>query len=312
MWFNLLKTNKNLDRKYIVSNENITIIVLNYNDFESTELFIQTIRNFTSIEHIIIVDNFSSDDSFIQLKALQDSKIDVIKTDRNGGYGYGNNFGVKYANDKYKPSIIIISNPDVIVSDKTINKCIEFLNNNESCAIVAPIMLDSNFNINYKCAWRVPSYYQYLFFSLRIFGKLFNNIFYEEDLKRAKFKELKVGCVAGSFLLIDRRKIKTNEIYDENIFLYCEETVLGIQTEKKNFDTYLLLEENFIHINSISINKTIKNSVFKKKILWQSRLYVLDNYYKNSVFRKVLSRTIYIIAFLEIIIFSILKKIFNG
>ena len=72
-------------------------IILNYNDAETTRKLVQKIREYTAFQYIVVVDNRSNDNSFTVLKELESEKVKVIETDRNGGYGYGNNEGIKYA-----------------------------------------------------------------------------------------------------------------------------------------------------------------------------------------------------------------------
>ena len=44
-------------------------------------------------------------------------KVDVIQSDKNGGYSYGNNYGAFYLIDKYMVDILVIANPDVEFSE---------------------------------------------------------------------------------------------------------------------------------------------------------------------------------------------------
>ena len=46
------------------------IIVLNYNDFKTTERFVRSIVKYDNINHIIIIDNASSDESVEHLREL--------------------------------------------------------------------------------------------------------------------------------------------------------------------------------------------------------------------------------------------------
>lgn len=73
----------------------------------------ETICGYDSIDHIVIVDNLSPDGSFRQLQSMAGGKVDVIQSDKNGGYSYGNNYGAVYLIDKYMVDILVIANPDV-------------------------------------------------------------------------------------------------------------------------------------------------------------------------------------------------------
>ena len=82
------------------------LIVLNYNDAETTLSFLESARKLKEIQKIIVVDNHSTDDSYDKLKAAEVESIEVIQTKRNGGYAYGNNYGAFYALEKYDPEYL--------------------------------------------------------------------------------------------------------------------------------------------------------------------------------------------------------------
>ena len=70
----------------------IDILVLNYNDAETTSIFVKSVKSFSSVRMVLVVDNHSTDNSLNKLKLLQEDKVVVIQTEKNGGYGSGNNF----------------------------------------------------------------------------------------------------------------------------------------------------------------------------------------------------------------------------
>ena len=105
------------------------IIVLNYNDSKNTVNFVNKVVKYDILEKIIVVDNLSSkENEFEELKSLECEKVDVIRTDKNGGYAYGNNYGLKYIDEKYDDiEYVIISNPDVGIKEEDIITAIKHL-----------------------------------------------------------------------------------------------------------------------------------------------------------------------------------------
>ena len=61
----------------------IDCVVLNYNDADTTIDMIQHIQNYDIIDHIVVVDNCSTDDSLDRLKMLSDEKIIVLSSNKN-------------------------------------------------------------------------------------------------------------------------------------------------------------------------------------------------------------------------------------
>ena len=281
-----------------MENTKVSIVVLNYNDAITTSTFVKSINDFEMVDHIVVVDNCSNDGSYEKLLKLVSDKIDVIQSDRNGGYGYGNNYGIRYLKKKYDPAYVAISNPDVEISSNTIEKCLDVMRSNCNCAVVAPMMKMSDNTINYKCAWKIPTFYQYLLFSLVFLGRYGNKMYYSPKVLN-QAGAVKVGCVAGSFLIVNLNRFSNTELYDENIFLFCEETVLGIKVFRMRFETILLRDQFFIHHHSVSINKSIKSRYRQKAIMWKSREYVLNTYYTINWCKKALVTIIKTLSLLE-------------
>ena len=61
----------------------ICSVILNYNDAETTEQLVRLIHEYDVPEEIVVVDNASTDDSWDQLKGLEDQKVHVIRAEKN-------------------------------------------------------------------------------------------------------------------------------------------------------------------------------------------------------------------------------------
>ena len=123
----------------------ITLLVLNYNDYENVVSFISAVYNFELFQYIVVVDNCSTDNSFeaIQFYINQkriNQKVHLIKTNKNGGYGFGNNIGLKYAINILKSQYIVVSNPDVEFEEEIILKLKKNLEENREFGVAAAAM----------------------------------------------------------------------------------------------------------------------------------------------------------------------------
>ena len=86
---------------------NTAIIIVNFNDEDETISYVEKINKYKVLNRIIVVDNKSTTiGAFNKLQELEkiDKKITVIETEKNGGYSYGNNFGVRYLEKEGKRS----------------------------------------------------------------------------------------------------------------------------------------------------------------------------------------------------------------
>ena len=288
----------------------VDVLVLNYNDWKTTKNFIKRIKNYDNIDHIVVVDNKSTDDSFERLKNISSDKIIVTQSDRNGGYGYGNNWGIRYLKKYYNSTYILLSNPDVIVDESVISSMVNFLTDHKDYAIVAPFMLDSNNRKQFNTAFRVPEIKEYML-SLGVLYSKFVKPFYYKGLKNETSGFKQVGSVSGSMFAMRTDSMIQYGMYDENIFLYCEEVVLGIKMKQAGQKIGLLLDKSFIHNHSVSINKSYKSQVAKRRLLNKSKLYVISHYYKCTHFQLVLAHLLDKISVAETWCLSIMKG-YNG
>ncbi len=283
----------------------VDILVLNYNDAVTTTSFVNSVKNYSCVRKILIVDNHSKDDSLESLKALENERVVVIDSGENKGYGAGNNFGIRYLNDHYQSEYILLSNPDVIVEENVIAELEKFLRNNTNYAVAAPFMLNSKGVKQYNTAFRIPSKWEYILSIDLLLTKIKGSFYYKKiETENKKIKD--VGSVSGSMFMMRTKDMLEYGMYDDNIFLYCEELVLGIKMRNAHKKIALLTDYTFIHNHSISINKTYKSIVLKKHLFMKSKLYVIRHHYHAGVLDYLVAFLLSKLAIAEVFFISFL------
>lgn len=256
-------------------------VILNYNDYQSTIKLVNHIASYENINYIVIVDNCSTDNSVKYLSELENKKIKIINMERNGGYGYGNNAGIRYAYIELQSDYVILANPDVIFESKSVDVMIDFLSKHTNYGITSIIAVDQNNNIQKDICWKLPSALEYTFSGSIILKRYFNTM-YQEVNRKEELSFMDTDCIVGSLLMMNMNLLRLDHLYDENIFLYCEETVLGIILKKENIKTSMIVSDSYYHLHSVSIDKAF-NTIHKKlNLLCESKYYVLKTYYNLS------------------------------
>ena len=249
--------------------KNNAIIILNYNDSQTVIDYVNLIKDYKSIDKILIVDNCSTDNSYEILKELETNNIEVIKSNANKGYAYGNNYGVHYLESKNELyNYITISNPDIYIEDNTINKCIDFLNKHDDVAIATPKMYLINDEESPLIGWKERKLNSDIKDSSNWLERDDNKKHiekYDKDYFQGEYSF--VDCVPGSFFIIKYDDFKKVNYFDENTFLYYEEDILGKKI--KNIGKKEVVLNNF---ESLSINKSF-NSIKKYKQMQKSKKY---------------------------------------
>ena len=266
------------------------IIILNYNSEQDTIRFVNEIKDFSSLDKIIVVDNLSSNGDFENLKSLENEKIDVIKSEKNGGYSYGNNYGIKHMEKLGETfDYVIISNPDIHIEEDAIKATLAFLEKNEKAAIAAPKMFDKEGKPIRRSAWKIRTPGIDMVNSTRTTQILLNPIFKNGEYSETDFQRevLLVEAVSGAFFAIKYEILKEIDYFDENVFLFYEEDILASKIKQAGYKVYSLNHVHFEHFESNSINKAM-SYYNKMKRLQASKMYYQKTYNNINVFQNII------------------------
>lgn len=267
-------------------------VVLNYNDANTCLQFLKETEDYKVIDKIIIVDNHSTDDSIEKLQKITNDRILLICSDANNGYAYGNNYGMKYAVKNYENlENIIITNPDIHVSECDIEKIIKPLS--DGYGMSTGIIYNYNPDSQKKTmasnfGWRVPSYGDMISNCFLLTYKLKRSVLHTSmylDWDKVKDDNIiHAEAVPGCFFALSSEAAKKIDYMDESTFLYGEETILAWRLKNAGYSACIVNYTKVLHENSVSINKTIKENKHKVELRLQSEITYLRKYLKCNSF----------------------------
>ena len=198
------------------SNTEVNIIIVSYNSKNYIKPCIESILNEDYLAKIIVVDNRSSDDTaeFIEKNF---PSVRVIRSQRNLGYGAGNNLGVKIVRGEY----IVMLNPDTIVNEGWLKELIKPLKEEKKLITTPKILIYDGSAIG---ACGITNHFTGLAFT-RGFGAK------PSDFQNAEYvRGLSGGCFA-----IRREDFLELGGFDENFFLYNEDSDLSWRAHLEGF-----------------------------------------------------------------------------
>lgn len=262
-------------------NKDISVITINYNDARRVIKFVKGISKYGILDHIIIVDNNSTDNSFEMLSKIANDKIKLISSGINKGYGYGNNYGIKYVNKNFDSDYIVIANPDVDFKEKTVVDLCNILNRNQKAVMASTVMCDSDGDKQNNTAWKVLTPLKYILNEGAIIRRLFKLDQYHKLFEYKDTDVKKVDCLAGSFFVLKNNNLVKKGLYDEKMFLYCEEDYLGLKLKKMGYNALLLLTDNYIHAHGKTIGQ-IYSKTKQDRMIFKNKLYLLKKYLQAS------------------------------
>ena len=221
------------------------LIIVNFNEYPVTEELLARIKDAPEIDHIVIVDNASTDDSFAQLSKYQNDRITLLQSGRDGGYSFGNNVGARYLIEHYNPDIIGIANPDTAFDGAHVGRIKQLFEEYPDYAVLAGIMSNHEpghpalcFSDDESTPGKFIGFLCNELF-VRPFANLAKlvlrreNVSFEKNYKR--FQEIlhsphevnQVWSVAGCLFFIRREDFEAAGMFDENVFLMYEEQILA-------------------------------------------------------------------------------------
>lgn len=271
-----------------MSYNKIVVIILNYNDYARTQECIDRLIRINVSADMVIVDNCSTDNSYSVLreKYIDSRHVKVIKSERNGGYSYGNNYGIRYARTINEYEYICIMNPDVKLESDYLGKLCDTLSNHKEIAAISALMFFNGKFEMQNIAWNIPRgkeiYRPLSLLRKKEKGNLVFNVI-ENSI-------VKTEIVPGSFFIIKTKVYDEIGGLDEGTFLYNEENILGIQIKKRGYslaiDTSCYYVHNHIVPDKESVWRNYRESFSKVitsyKFGYESRKYLCKKYYKSK------------------------------
>lgn len=263
---------------------NIAAIILNHCDNQNTLRLASVMAQEEIVTAIMIVDNSGVHGLNGSEAELQSDKINFMVI-TNEGYARGNNLGIREIEKRYgHQDFIVISNPDVEVSGESIRLCLQFLLENEDCALTSPQVLRPSGELNHLTGWKERTFLCDFAYSSGVLSRLIG--MYRETYPKDYFKTpfSTVDCASGSFFMIRGSVFKQVGYFDENTFLFYEEDILGFKIKRLGKKECVLNTCSIIHREGVSAGRNI-NYLKKYMTMQKSRLYFHRCYKKTGIIK---------------------------
>lgn len=271
------------------------IVILNYNDYDTTKSLLDMIKNYTSLDYIVVVDNHSTDDSYKNLLKYSTNRITILLAPGNNGYSKGNNIGIKYLIDNTDVDIIGVSNSDVEFDEGFIIKIKEDFEKKKEYSVITGLQISQKGDIGDHPFWMEYTTKQWFAMKsscLYLMSHLSGNKTYAQRYIKYKLDNansfIRVGAVEGSLFFIKRNDFESIGLLDEGVWLYCEEDILAkkIKMIKKKIGVDKSIK--YVHYGAKTTNKVFSN---KDSIIhtFNSSIYYFNNYQTDNRILQILN-----------------------
>ncbi len=218
-------------------------IVLFHNTVEELRKPIESFLRYSRDVKLFLVDNSAEDTLRYQFISPQ---IEYIFTGKNLGYGAAHNIAINRAKDHSLYHIVL--NPDVEFNPDILNGLFSFMQQHRDIGLVMPKVLYRSGELQHLCK-KLPSPADLI---LRRFipgpiKKFFKGALEMYELKHRDYDSvMEVPNLSGCFMFVRTEVFSKVGIFDEQYFMYLEDTDLCRRINER-YRTVYYPEETIIH-----------------------------------------------------------------
>jgi len=208
---------------------------------------------------LVIVDNASGDGSEqVMADAVRargwdrgPQAVRVLQSGRNGGFGAGNNFGIRAGlPDGSLPDYVYILNSDAFPAPDAIRALLTHLETHPDVGFAGSFIHGPD-GVPHRTAFRFPSVAGEFEAQLR-FGPVSRLLRRHIVAQPIPQETTRVDWLAGASLMMRRSVLDRIGLFDETFFLYFEETDLCRRAALAGWPTDYVVESRVTHIGSVS------------------------------------------------------------
>ena len=278
----------------------LSIIIVNYNVKYFLEQCLRSVEKaIANIDaQVFVVDNNSSDDSIAYLKP-KFPFVQYVVNEENVGFAKANNQVLNECSGDY----ILYLNPDTIIPEDCLEKCIAFFESHEDCGALGIKMIDGSGTFLPESKRGFPSPIA-SFFKLTGLSDIFpsSKLFNQYSLGYlSEFENHKVDVLAGAFMMVRKDKLLVTKGFDEAFFMYGEDIDLSYRIQQLGYNNYYFADSTILHFKGESTKKGSLNYV--KMFYSAMSIFVKKHYSGNSarVFTTLIQCAIFFRALLSLI-----------
>lgn len=255
----------------------LSVVIVNY---KVRDLLAQTIRSVRSADgyeftEIIVVDNDSRDGSEeLVLNEFPDVRWVGLKT--NVGFGKACNIGAELANG----SLLLMLNPDTIVSTDTLTTGIEFMKSHPDVGVLSPRVLNQDGTFYKQCHRGLPT-------PINAFGHFtgLSRIFPKNKQLSSYFmswlspdEEHEVDAVSGSCFFIPADLYAEIGGFDETFFMYGEDLDICVQAKLRGKKVWYAPISKIIHFQG----KSSAQRKLRSRLAFYNAMIIFSRKYAGS------------------------------
>jgi GT2 family glycosyltransferase len=230
--------------------KSLDVVVVSFNTRELTLRCVNALCSEPSVRSVCVVDNASTDGSretLIQRSYQQNLSADgaLLKVEclpENRGFGAANNVGVGLSQTEF----VALINSDAFVLSGALERMLAYLRGHGDVGVVGPRLLNGDGSFQ-ESRFHFPGPIRAWVENLGLcrLGKIFG-------MPRSRSRAGAVDWLSGACLLVRREVWERTGGFDENFFLYSEETDWQLRIRRLGWGIHWVPEAVAIHLGGSS------------------------------------------------------------
>jgi N-acetylglucosaminyl-diphospho-decaprenol L-rhamnosyltransferase len=221
----------------------VSAVVVTFNSAQWVERCLESVRGYETI----VVDHGSTDET-LEIVRRRFPETRVIE-EENLGMGGGNNAGMRLASGRY----FLLLNADAWVVGDGVEQLGRFADQHPDAAIVGPRLLSPDGSLQrsaraFPTLWRLST--EYLFLRKLAPRSRLLNTFYEGGFEHDEVRE--VDWLFGACLLVRRDAADEVGLFDEDFFMFSEETDWCYRFRQAGWSVYFFPGAEVVHVGGAS------------------------------------------------------------
>lgn len=229
----------------------VSAIIVNYN--AGSSLADCVARVLPQIDEVIIVDNYSVDDSVVMLERVlaNTNKLKIIKNNKNLGFAVACNIGIE---NTHAPNLLFI-NPDCLMAAGAVRDLLSELRSDKKIGMTGGLLLNEDGSEQAGGRRAVPTPWRSFVraFGLARFSKRWPRLFYDFHLHEQPLPHspVDVESISGACMLVKRDAVEDVGLWDEGYFLHCEDLDWCMRFRQKGWRVVFVPDAKMFHLHGI-------------------------------------------------------------
>lgn len=206
----------------------LSVVIVEYHSIQEIRKCVEALKEHLNVSYEIIVSSNSNYSSEQRKQAdTGEAGVHWIFNERNGGFAYAMNEGMKVAKGKY----LIIMNSDCTL-ESDLDKMIAFINQHPEVGAIAPLMKDNEGNIQ-DTARPYVSLPRYLWRQIKRITHQKVSIL-DANIDYSQIQT--VDWLIGAFIMVSRQAYEATKGLDEQYFMYAEDLDWCTRIRQQGFE----------------------------------------------------------------------------